>query len=674
MTVATPPAPGTVFIDADARASLIASAAAAADMDAPTRARFEAGVHRVADAWGASDGDASEFDAFCRGSFLADPANRRRLLDRLERALELIHGHLYEMRRGLRWWSDTTADSVDAVDDVLATFDPAPDLSDQLYRQRIAFAALLNLDRPGPDVLLQPDLDWSADRWAEVRIARSFGPRIPADVSEHLRRTQHAANRFVSGFHVPVGRVVVPGGERPFPANRTLLAHWLIRDELRGRYGEGDGGEGGSGVAVQRTLAWIMRRHIDGTVPVQIMDGGATDEGSDWEPIANTVGGSAPDAVVGPARCEHWLAQAAAARKVDAYEREYPTLIHRRFDRDREMSADSVVALLEDLLAQPVRARLADLMRRRLGRDLEAFDIYCDEILSPGPSLDLDAKVRERFADEASFQARMADVLQDLGYTASDATFLSDRIRVEIARGSGHAMRPALPQFDAWLRTTRLPSELGWDGFDTAMHELGHAVEQVISTHFVPRPALRGVPNTACTEAFAFLYQSMARRVIGVDPAPGEPDPHDEASVATLISATQIAGPALLEISIWRWLYENPDATPEALRDRMLEVAAELWDRHYAEHFGPDPYAILAAYQHMIAHPLYLADYAMGHVIGHQVRSHVRGRDLATETRRICSIGSLTPDAWMRRAVGGPISVAALAGDAAAALDRLDAG
>ncbi len=81
-------------------------------------------------------------------------------------------------------------------------------------------------------------------------------------------------------------------------------------------------------------------------------------------------------------------------------------------------------------------------------------------------------------------------------------------------------MRPAMPEYAAWLRTNSLPDELGWDGFDTAMHELGHNLEQLISTHWVPRPALRNVPNTACTEAFAFLYQSKAAEVIGLQPEP----------------------------------------------------------------------------------------------------------------------------------------------------------
>ena len=81
--------------------------------------------------------------------------------------------------------------------------------------------------------------------------------------------------------------------------------------------------------------------------------------------------------------------------------------------------------------------------------------------------------------------------------------------------------------------------------------------------------------------------------------------------------------------------------------------------------------AILAAYQHMIAHPLYLPDYTLGHMMSHQIRSYMRGKDLATETKRITSLGCLTPDLWMKKAVGSPVSPAPLAKDAAEGLKRL---
>ena len=89
-----------------------------------------AGVKRVADRWSATDGDAAAFRALCEKHFVSDAALRTRLLARLEESLRQIGGHLYEMRRSLRRWNDLVGDECAGVDDVLASFDPAPDLSD----------------------------------------------------------------------------------------------------------------------------------------------------------------------------------------------------------------------------------------------------------------------------------------------------------------------------------------------------------------------------------------------------------------------------------------------------------------------------------------------------------------------------------------------------------------
>ena len=78
--------------------------------------------------WCADDGDAEAMRAFCVQHFVADPALRTRLLDRLESAVETVTGHLYEIRRDLRWWTDVRTETCPGVDDLLAKFDPAPDL------------------------------------------------------------------------------------------------------------------------------------------------------------------------------------------------------------------------------------------------------------------------------------------------------------------------------------------------------------------------------------------------------------------------------------------------------------------------------------------------------------------------------------------------------------------
>ena len=122
-------------------------------------------------------------------------------------------------------------------------------------------------------------------------------------------------------------------------------------------------------------------------------------------------------------------------------------------------------------------AKAAEWLRTRLGRALEPHDIYFEDIAEVKPAEEMNAAVKRMFPDEKAFERKLPEVLKGLGFKPDEAEFLGSRIRVEIARGSGHAMRPGKPEYGAWLRTSRLDAELGWDGFDTAMHELGHNLE-----------------------------------------------------------------------------------------------------------------------------------------------------------------------------------------------------
>jgi hypothetical protein len=493
-------------------------------------------------------------------------------------------------------------------------------------------------------------------------VAHQFGPRIPAELSDRARKNAFESGKFVSDFHVPVGGVVDANGKRWFADGRRLIAHWLVREEIKAGYGDADG------VHKQRALSWVMARHINGTIPTRVMKG---EETRDWNPETNTVAGGDPGELLGLVRYEHWIRNFRMAQEFDLLHPDEPTAIARKFALEREMPETEVERLMIDLLESPVRRDIAAFMTRKLGRALEPFDIYFDDIVEAKPATEMNAAVKARFANLKDFERKLPTVLRELGFSAEDADFLGTHIRVEFSKGAGHAMRPELTGYAAWLRTSSLEKEIGWDGFDTAMHELGHNLEQLCSTYFVSRPALRGVPNTACTEAFAFLYQSLAKRVIGVESAAEADRQFAVDSAATMLSACQIAGPSLLELRVWRWLYANPQATAAELRAEVLRIADELWQAYFERDFGPDPYRLLAAYQHMIAYPLYLPDYTLGHMMSHQIRSCLRGKDLAAETKRITSLGCLTPDLWMRKAVGSPVSPAPLARDAAEGLKVL---
>ena len=105
---------------------------------------------------------------------------------------------------------------------------------------------------------------------------------------------------------------------------------------------------------------------------------------------------------------------------------------------------------------------------------------------------------------------------------------------------------------------------MDYKGYNIAVHELGHNVEQAFSLNKVPYNAIEGVPNTAFTEALAFLFQARDLELLG------RPKRNAEADRLRVLDAfwntREIAGSALVELDVWHWLYKNPNATAAASR------------------------------------------------------------------------------------------------------------
>ena len=66
------------------------------------------------------------------------------------------------------------------------------------------------------------------------------------------------------------------------------------------------------------------------------------------------------------------------------------------------------------------------------------------------------------------------------------------------------------------LRTRISDKGMDYKGYNIAVHEFGHNVEQTISLNDVDNYLMAGVPNTAFTEALAFLFQSRDLYLIDI--------------------------------------------------------------------------------------------------------------------------------------------------------------
>ena len=320
------------------------------------------------------------------------------------------------------------------------------------------------------------------------------------------------------------------------------------------------------------------------------------------------------------------------------------------------MTEQRVVGLLEQVLKADVGHDVARIIEKRLGRKLEPFDIWYDGFKARS-GLDerkLDEMVRERFPTIEAYQRNIPSILRSLGFSSESASFLAARIEVDPARGAGHAWGPQMRGGKAHLRT-RVPSGgMDYKGFNIAMHELGHTVEQVFSLYRVENTLIAGVPNNAFTEGFAFVFQARDLDVLGAGGAGPERDAYR--TVDAFWSAREIAGVALVDVGVWHWMLEHPDASPAELREATVKIAKDVWNRHFAPFMGVKDSPILAIYSHMISYPLYLAHYPLGFIVAYQVEDYFRSHPLAENMERMCSQGRLTPDAWMKRAVGSPVS------------------
>ena len=130
----------------------------------------------------------------------------------------------------------------------------------------------------------------------------------------------------------------------------------------------------------------------------------------------------------------------------------------------------------------------------------------------------------------------------------------------------------------------------------------------------------------------------------------------DEYPAVLHILAREIAGVSLVDMQSWHWLYEHPEATPAEFRAAVVGIAQDVWNRYFAQLLGRRDVALLGIYSHMIAYGLYLPDYALGHLIAFQVAAQFEKGDFGREFERVSKQGRLTPDAWMRGAVGSPLS------------------
>lgn len=612
--------------------------------------RLEKCVRQVAAFWSPEDGSYADFQAFCEKHFLIDPEQLQMTFARFEENLESIYGHNHRISRDLSRPIQLEVGSVLPVDYLFAQQNPFAHLSDDFFRNQIAFVALLNFPLYSLQEKLQSTEAFTRADWAKTRLAEQFSVRVPAAASQQLSKAYVIADDYISNYNIFMHRLIDDKGKRPFPEGLKLISHWGLRDELKAQYGNLQG------LARQRMIRDLMRRIVLQEIPERIVNSNEYD----WNSKTNKVfkdGKPVAMPFEPNTRYQHLLQIFRAESELDSHYPLFPTKMARRFNQDREIPEHEFEALLITLLNNPVRAQVAELISKRLNRKLEPFDIWYNGFKAKNKIDEtyLDGVVAQKYPDVSAFQADLPSILGRLGFTEDTAHFLSGKITVDPSRGVGHATGAQMRSDNAHLRTRIPQTGMKYKGFNIAIHELGHNVEQVFSLNGMDHYLLQGVPNTAFTEAFAFVFQARDLHILGME-QPQDPLEEHLRALDTFWATCEIAAVGLVDMRVWHWMYDHPEADAAQLRDAVVSIAKQVWNQFFAQLFESKDVELLAIYSHMIDAGLYLPDYSLGHIIGFQIERFLEGKDLAQEMERMCKIGRLTPDAWMRAAIGAPLS------------------
>ncbi|OQX95301.1 hypothetical protein B6I21_06140 [candidate division KSB1 bacterium 4572_119] len=626
--------------------------------------RIETGVAQAADLWTKEDGTAEDFASFCEANFITDEEVLNQTFLRFDKNLEQINGLNLEMLRTLQEPVQLEIGQILPVDMLFANYDPFAHVGDDLFKNKIAFAALLNFPHFSLKERLEFGSEWSREDWAKARLVQRFSTRIPSHVLQGISEAMVAADNYISNYNIHMHHLRTPDGDRLFPEGLRLITHWGLRDELKAQYANPEGLER------QKMIKNVMEHIINQTIPEVVIDNPEVD----WDPESNTVTNlnneKISDAAEPNTRYEHLLNIFQAQTKADPYSN-LATYIDRKFQETREIPEQQFEELLTEILSANVAKDVAGLIKKRLGRELEPFDVWYNGFKPRGAYDEqiLDEIVGKRYPNVENFQKDIPYILRNLGFTPEKAKFLGSKIVVDPSRGAGHAMGAARREDNAHLRTRIPETGMKYKGYNIAVHELGHNVEQVLSLNGMDYVLLEGVPNTAFTEGFAFVFQGRDLSLLGLK----KEDPMAEHMKAldTFWGTFEIAGVGIVDMRIWRWMYEHPKATPEQLKQATIQIAKDVWNEFFAPVLGMEDQILLSIYSHIIDVALYTPDYSLGHIISFQIEQYLKDKNLGTEMERMCKLGSITPDAWMNAAVGEGISTAPLISAAELAVKKL---
>jgi hypothetical protein len=608
-------------------------------------------VSQTAALWTEKDGTEDEFVKFCNDYYIADEKKLEEIFATLQNNLESIAGNMNAINLDLKSKLHLDIGDINDLDLIFGSYDPAAHLSEDFFANKIAFIVKLNFPFYTLEEKEKLGENWTRKQWAYARMGDAFTSRVPAEVLQNVANALTDADNYISNYNIYAGELVDKNMKTYFPKDMKLITHWNLRDEIKSQYSNKI-----DGIEKQKLLYEVMKRIITQTIPEEVINKNEYQ----WDPIQNKMFKNGKEVKFSNepnTRYQTMLNNYLAQKKLDKYNPTFPTAIDRTFEHDLEIPEKKVEGLFVELVSSPLANQVGELISKRLGRPLEAFDIWYDGFKSRS-SIDpaeLDKLTKKKYPNKEAFEKDIVNIYTKLGFSKDKAQFIASKIQVDPARGAGHAWGAEMHSQKSRLRTRVGKDGMDYKGYNIAVHELGHNTEQTITLHDVDYYSMKGVPNTAFTETWAFIFQSRDLDLLGLK---NNNENLEELKVLdSFWSMYEIMGVSLVDMKVWNWLYKNPNATSEDLKNQVITIAKEVWNKYYAPVFKVKDEPILAIYSHMIDYPLYLPAYPIGHIVEFQIEKYIKGKNIGSEMTRMLSQGRLVPEIWMKKAVGDNISV-----------------
>ena len=623
----------------------------------------ERGVRQVAALWQEADGTESDFVELVTTHYAATAEEKQVLYDRLSHILEqcgqsadLLNNTLQEPTTLVGKGEPST------VDWIISGYSPMAHFTEDMFANKIAHICVLNFPSYTLEEKNTLGQEWTRLEWAYARMGEVFNTRIPGSVYAHSAQAMSEAENYIAGYNIMMHCLRNEQGEQLWQEPMALLSHWNLRDELKSNYTVGDEAMRREGKEKQEMIYQVMLRIIRQDIPACVVNNAEYL----WKPYSNEVQELNSLEVKGvrssgDERYQKILDIFHAMQQIDAYRKDAPSHVLRTFNEDLEIPKAEIEALFLQLIQSDEIKAVAQIIRERLGRELRPYDIWYDGFKSRSTLSEdkLTAQTQSRYPTALAFEKDMPRMLMDLGFGKNQAHNVASHIVVEAARGSGHA-RPCVGRNQpARLRTRISDKGMDYKGYNIAVHEFGHNVEEVLSLYNIDYYTLAGIPNTGFTEASAFLFQQRDLQLLGYKAKGNEAK--GEEVLDMIWGMYEIMGVSLVDMAMWEWLYANPKATAAQLREAVIAIAGDIWNKYYAPLLGEQDCPLLGIYSHMVGYALYLPGYPIGQLVQFQLEEHLAKcqtpAEFAQEYSRIYQQGKLTPDAWMRGAVGESMSV-----------------